>query len=103
MGIDGKYANNKEYSIECCQPAGTYELDCKDEYGDGWHGGSIEIGGTEYCRILRMERARSNRFNIQDQLQQTNVPISSLKQKHGARKSLGNLDLVKALLDTVKT
>jgi len=49
----GKYANNKEYTIECCQPAGTYELDCKDKWGDGWNGGSIEIGGTEYCKDFK--------------------------------------------------
>ena len=44
------YADNQEFIIECCQPAGTYELDCKDKYEDGWHGGYIEIGGTEYCK-----------------------------------------------------
>jgi len=48
--IYGQYADNQEFTIECCQPAGTYELDCKDIYGDGWHGGSIEIGGTVYCQ-----------------------------------------------------
>ena len=56
--INGKYANNKEYDIQCCQPAGTYELDCKDKYGDGWHGGSIEIGGTEYCKDFRSGRSK---------------------------------------------
>ena len=44
------YADNQEFTIECCQPAGTYELDCKDKYQDGWHGAYIEIGGTEYCK-----------------------------------------------------
>jgi len=51
--IYGKYADHKEFTIECCQPAGTYELECMDTYGDGWHGGSIEIGGTEYCKDFR--------------------------------------------------
>ena len=37
------YGDNQEYDIECCQPAGTYEFDCKDGYGDGWHGGKMEI------------------------------------------------------------
>jgi len=50
QNIYGKYANYREYTINCCQPAGTYELDCKDRYGDGWHGGSIEIGGKQYCK-----------------------------------------------------
>ena len=34
---------------ECCQPQGTYELACLDSYGDGWHGGYIEVGRTKYC------------------------------------------------------
>jgi len=38
------YTANEEYDFECCQPAGTYEFDCKDSYGDGWHGGQMEIG-----------------------------------------------------------
>jgi len=50
QNIYGKYANYRVYTINCCQPAGTYELDCKDRYGDGWHGGSIEIGGKQYCK-----------------------------------------------------
>ena len=33
----------------CCQPAGTYQLVCTDTYGDGWHGGYLEVEGTSYC------------------------------------------------------
>jgi len=49
---EGKYGDNQEYNIECCQPAGTYELECKDKYEDGWHGGYIQIGNdeTQYCK-----------------------------------------------------
>merc|ERR1719357_841781 len=47
---NGKYADFKEFTIKCCQLAGNYKLECKDKYGDGWHGGSIEIGGKEYCK-----------------------------------------------------
>lgn len=43
------YKNRKTYEYNCCQPAGTYELECKDTYGDGWHNGSIEIQGKIYC------------------------------------------------------
>ena len=42
----GRYTTNFE---KCCQPAGTYTLECIDSYGDGWHGGYIEINGTKYC------------------------------------------------------
>merc|ERR1719295_1398632 len=51
--VYGKYANHRVYNIRCCQPPGTYELDCKDKFGDGWNGGSIEIAGREYCKDFR--------------------------------------------------
>ena len=46
------YSSRKTYNVQCCQPAGTYELDCKDSYGDGWHGGWIKIGSskTKICK-----------------------------------------------------
>ena len=44
------YGNNEVYNEECCQEAGPYELVCKDSYGDGWHGGYIEIEGSQYCK-----------------------------------------------------
>jgi len=34
---------------ECCLPAGTHTLECLDSYGDGWHGGYLEIDGERYC------------------------------------------------------
>ena len=45
-----KYKSKKTYTEECCQPTGNYKLTCKDSYGDGWHNGYIEIGGTKYCK-----------------------------------------------------
>jgi len=46
---DTIYGDNQDYDINCCQQAGTYVFDCKDEYGDGWHGGYMNIGGTKVC------------------------------------------------------
>ena len=43
------YSNNEEYIEECCLDVGVYTLNCQDAYGDGWHGGSIEIQGKQYC------------------------------------------------------
>ena len=34
---------------QCCLPPGEYTLECKDSYGDGWHGGYITINGNKYC------------------------------------------------------
>jgi len=56
--VHGKYANHKVYNIKCCQPPGTYELDCKDKFGDGWNGASIEIAGREYCKDFRTGRSK---------------------------------------------
>ena len=49
------YSSRKTYNVQCCQPVGTYELDCKDSYGDGWHGGWIKIGSskTKICKNFR--------------------------------------------------
>ena len=43
------YSNYQEYTEECCQPAGSYDLTCTCSYGDGWHGGYIQIGNDIYC------------------------------------------------------
>ena len=43
------YANNGQYSESCCLVPGEYTLSCLDTYGDGWHGGFLEIQGTRYC------------------------------------------------------
>ena len=45
----GSYADNQEYPERCCLTPGEYTLTCKDSYGDGWHGGFIEIQGNKYC------------------------------------------------------
>ena len=43
------YQDNREYEFDCFLPAGTYDLICEDQYGDGWSGAYIEIAGTKYC------------------------------------------------------
>ena len=45
-----EYGNHNIYTEECCQKAGSYPITCKDSYGDGWHGGYLEIEGTKYCK-----------------------------------------------------
>merc|ERR1711973_874157 len=60
--VKGRYGNNREYNIECCQPAGPYELDCKDKYGDGWHGGYIQTGSdeTKYCNSFKTGKSQKH-------------------------------------------
>merc|ERR1712110_1327983 len=48
-----EYGNNNIYTEQCCQPAGSYDLVCKDSYGDGWHGGYLLIEGKKYCKRFK--------------------------------------------------
>lgn len=34
---------------ECCLISGVYQLTCKDQYSDGWHGGFLKVGGKKHC------------------------------------------------------
>ena len=45
------YDNNAEYAQECCFPKNVteFEITCTDSYGDGWHGGYLDIRGDLYC------------------------------------------------------
>ena len=43
------YDSQSNRSEECCLAAGAYSLDCKCSFGDGWHGGYLEIDGVKYC------------------------------------------------------
>lgn len=45
------FGNNQEYTQECCLPEDEEEfiINCKDTYGDGWHGGYLEINENLYC------------------------------------------------------
>ena len=45
-----QYATRQNYEEECSLAAGTYNLDCKCTYGDGWDGGYVEIDGVQYCK-----------------------------------------------------
>merc|ERR1712223_472589 len=45
-----QYASYKNYEEECSLAPGSYYLDCKCTYGDGWHGGYVEIDGVQYCK-----------------------------------------------------
>jgi len=59
------YGNNQVYTTECCQPAGDYTLTCKDSYGDGWHGGYIQVGSSpaKTCYDFRSGTTQSQTIN----------------------------------------
>ena len=43
------YESDQRYTEQCCQEKGDYNVVCKDSYGDGWHGGYVEIADVRYC------------------------------------------------------
>jgi len=48
-GSTQQYANHQSYEEDCSLAPGLYYLVCKCSYGDGWHGGYVEIDGVRYC------------------------------------------------------
>ena len=61
-----KYASNKAYDIECCQEPGEYVMECGDTYGDGWHGGYIQVGSspTKICEDFTEEEPRGYKKEV---------------------------------------
>ena len=48
---DQEFGDDGTYTQTCCLPQDETEftITCKDEWGDGWHGGNLEINGNSYC------------------------------------------------------
>ena len=44
-----EYGDNKVYTEQCCLSPDDYELSCDDSFGDGWHGGFIQMQEKKYC------------------------------------------------------
>lgn len=48
------FQNHKTIKEPCCLAAHvTYSLECLCSYGDGWHGGSLQIQNKKYCSFGR--------------------------------------------------
>ena len=60
-----RYLENKEYTQECCIAKGS-TITCKDSFGDGWHGGYLEIDGQKYCDIFSSGYEFSVKLNSDD-------------------------------------
>ena len=54
----GPYSCNRDdfdkgwNDVLCYTTPGSYTIRCKDSYGDGWHGGYVNILGVDYCKGL---------------------------------------------------
>lgn len=55
----GRYGSHRHYEFGNCCLSGRQTLTCKDSYGDGWHGGYLEIGGVKYCQGFTTGRSRT--------------------------------------------
>ena len=62
---NGGYGDYGEYMQQCCLIPGSYNLECKDSYGDGWNGGYIEVDGTKYCESFTSGSEETNEVIIQ--------------------------------------
>ena len=60
------YGNYQEYSQQCCLTHGSYTLECKDSYADGWHGGYIKVDGVKYCESFSTGSVMTSEIIIQD-------------------------------------
>jgi hypothetical protein len=50
--------DNKVLTQQCCLAEGVYHLTCADSYGDGWHGGKLEIDDETVCEVESSEIKR---------------------------------------------
>ena len=76
------YKSKQIYTEKCCQLECEYELICKDSFGDGWHGGYLEIDGTKYCTDFK-----------QGSEQATEAPMSGMHYITMVFYRFGRLDL----------
>ena len=58
----GPFAWHDEHALDCNLEEGSYNLECIDSYGDGWHGGYITIDNKEFCRDFRSGHKTSRTF-----------------------------------------
>ena len=92
MGVSCKpktvYENHDTHEGECSLPSGQYTLECKDAWGDGWHGGFIMISGKTYCETFDS-----------GSLETHEVMIGSDTKRHGNSKLLHKLITFRKLFD----
>ena len=59
-----RYGTRRTYTMNCCLLQGEHTLTCKDSYGDGWHGGYVEIEGKKYCKDFTNGREKTTKIQI---------------------------------------
>jgi len=49
------FANHGNYTSTCCLPPGDHVVNCRDVYGDGWHGAQLLLDGKLQCGEFESE------------------------------------------------
>ena len=62
----GGYENHAEYTQECCLPEDqeSFLVTCTDAFGDGWHGGYLEIDEEKYCILIDIFPSKQSGLKI---------------------------------------
>ena len=72
------YASFADNTQSCTLLTGVYTLTCLDSYGDGWHGGFIEIQGAKYCDDFSRESSATAQVTITGIDKYTNFRFSDI-------------------------
>jgi len=60
------YPSHSTKTRTCCLPDNRYQLWCEDTYGDGWHHGSISVGGVNYCSDFHRGKYHQPVFSLKN-------------------------------------
>ena len=71
------HVSHKTAEATCCLAPGKYTLKCKDEFGDGWHGGFVSIEGTKFCEGFNKGKVEYHDITI---------PLIVIEEKQTGRK-----------------
>ena len=74
------HVNHATANVECCLVPGEYTLECKDSYGDGWHGGYMTIQGVNYCTNFQTGSEEDHDIIIDPDIDDEN-PTGTLKKR----------------------
>ena len=55
-----RYTTTGVHTKTCNLLVGDYRMQCIDSYGDGWHGGYIEVLGNKYCSGFTSGKSKTN-------------------------------------------
>jgi hypothetical protein len=76
----GSMGNSETKTVTACLAAGSHTIELVDSYGDGWHGGTVEIGSQTFGSDFTSGYSKSYTFSM-------SAMASSVAAKTEAKKS----------------